>query len=165
MLIFAAGMVGVAVVAGSLSWAHIAPRDPGTDVEEILALHQAVLNAHRAKDVEALLAAEADEIVQVSRGEVLFPLREERVERFQRYLRITEFTDYRDLIDPIVRVSRDGSLAWLIAQVHVAGIQTAEAGEAESFDTTWAWIELYEKRDHRWVRVGDVSNVKPGQRE
>jgi hypothetical protein len=131
------------------------------DVEQILELHKAVLEAHKAGDVDGLLAAESDEIVRASRGEVLFPPKSERVLAFTRYLQSTAFEEYRDLIDPIVRVSDDGTLGWLIAQVKIVGTQTSGSGERVRIDSVWAWIELYEKKAGQWYRVGDVSNVRP----
>lgn len=132
------------------------------DATELLRLHAAVLEAHRNNDVEGLLALEADEIVRVGRGEVRFSTRAERTPGFEKYLRTTEFEEYRDMIEPIVRVSEDGTLGWLIAQVKIAGVQTDDEGRRRRIDSVWAWIELYEKKDGSWRRIGDVSNVKPG---
>jgi hypothetical protein len=91
----------------------------------------------------------------------VFETKSERIPRFKEYLDNTEFDEYRDLIDPIVRVSDDGTLGWVIAQVKVAGTRNYDSGESKVFDSVWAWIELWEKRDGRWYRLGDVSNVKP----
>ncbi len=135
------------------------PRD--ADVEKILQLHREVIEAHKAGDAEEILAVESDEIVRVMWGEVRFPQREERARLFEHYLQNTEFEEYRDLIDPIVRVSDDGTLGWLIAQVEIVGTQIRGDGERVRIDSVWAWIELYEKIDGRWVRVGDVASVKP----
>lgn len=33
-------------------------------------------------------------------------------------------------------------------------------GETHRLELTSAWIELYEKRDGRWLRVGKVSNFE-----
>jgi hypothetical protein len=154
------GILGVAVVS-ALPTVGTGPGDRRhSDVEQILLLHKAVLDAHKAGDVDGLLAAEPDEIVSVSRGEVSFPKKSERVRNFERYLQITEFEEYRDLIDPIVRVSDDGTMGWLIAQVKISGTQPGRE-ERVRIDSVWAWIELYEKRGGRWFRVGEVSNVKP----
>jgi hypothetical protein len=49
----------------------------------------------------------------------------------------------------------------LIAQVKITGNQLGRQGEKVPFDSIWAWIELYEKREGRWFRVGEVSNIKP----
>ena len=60
------------------------------------------------------------------------------------------------MVDPVVRVSDDGTLGWVICQVKIAGSQ----GD-ESFSSVWAWIELYAKVDGTWKRVGNVSNRRP----
>lgn len=134
------------------------------DVEAILNLHAELLDAHKDYDVGRVLASEPDEIVVVSRGEVSIQTRSERAPRFERYLQNTRFEEYRDLIDPIVRVSRDGTLGWLIAQVQIVGDRAVDGdGERERFEWVWAWIELYEKMDGRWYRVGEVSNTTPAE--
>ena len=85
----------------------------------------------------------------------------QRVPQFEEYLQNTEFDEYRDLIDPIVRVSADGTLGWLICQVEMVGTYKGMSGDDAKLDAVWAWVELYEKRDGRWLRVGEVSNVRP----
>jgi hypothetical protein len=130
--------------------------------QELLRLHRELIEAHKEKDVERLLAAERNDIIQVSRGEVLFPKKSERVQSFSEYLDDVEFQEYRDLIEPIVRVSDDGTLGWLIAQVKIAGTRSGGEGERVRFESVWAWIELYEKREGRWRRIGEVSNLRPG---
>lgn len=134
------------------------------DAEEILRLHRDLIDAHKGKDVSKLLAPEPDRVFSVSRGEVIYQTKAERISQFTRYLESTEFEEYRDLIDPIIHVSDDGTLGWLIAQVKVAGTRTVDGGADQSFESVWAWIELFEKRDGRWYRIGDVSNVRPDNR-
>jgi len=129
------------------------------DIAEILAAHAAILQAHRDNDVDLLMNGAAEEYTLVTRGEVVYPTIGERAARFAEYFGMTEFSKYEDSIPPIVQVSEDGSLAWLIARVSVSGIQTV--GEQEhSLDFVSAWIELYEKRDGHWVQTGNVSNFK-----
>jgi ketosteroid isomerase-like protein len=132
-----------------------------SDVEAILKMHKDVIDAHKNNDVDALFAIEAEEIVRVSRGEVLYPSKKDRFARFKWYFEHTEFEEYRDLVEPIVRVSEDGTLGWLIAQVKIVGTQTDDDGEQSRIDSVWAWIELYEKKNGRWYRTGDVSNLRP----
>lgn len=134
------------------------------EVAEILKLHEGALAAHRANDIDALLGPESDvEYVLGSRGEVFFPTREERAAQLGPYLAQTKFTRYEDLIPPVVRVSDDATLAWLVCQVRVEGTRTMPSGETHPVDSTWAWIELYEKRDGKWVRAGNLSSMKPVQ--
>ena len=121
---------------------------------------ETVLEAHRSGDVDAWMAAEAEEVVSANRGEIKFPPAADRRVMRERYLGSTTFSAYRDLRPPIVQVSEDGTLGWVIAQVEVRGTRVVE-GEEMPVDSIWAWIELYEKRSGQWKLVGNVSNRQP----
>ena len=127
---------------------------------EILILHQEMIDAHLTKDVGWFTKDNADDYFSVGRGEIKFPEKDATTTRFENYLNSTEFTEYRDLRKPIVKFSKDGSLAYLIVQVKVAGKQKVETDTIESFDVTWAWITLYERENDKWIRLGEVSNYK-----
>lgn len=127
----------------------------------LLELHAEVMDAHRQSNVELLLHAEAPEYVVANRGEVSWPTLEARRERLGPYLKRTQFTKYTDVVPPIVTVSQDGTLGWVVVQVRAQGEQQDEAGTAEKIVFESAWIELYEKRAGEWWRVGNVSNFKP----
>ncbi|MFT5501378.1 MAG: ketosteroid isomerase-like protein [Woeseiaceae bacterium] len=132
----------------------------GRDLSQILALHEKVLQAHRANDVNMLMEDAADDYVLVTSGEVIYPTADERVLRFGEYFAITTFDKYEDSIAPVVKISNDGSLAWLIARVSVSAVQEV-SGQEQALEFISAWIELYEKRDGRWIQTGNVSNFKP----
>ena len=132
-----------------------------SDTEQLLALHEEVLRAHRESNIDALLAAEEDDYVVANRGEITRPDRKARREGLGPYLRQTRFSRYVDKVPPIVKVSSDGSLGWVIVQVEARGEQTTPTGTVKPLEFVSAWIELYEKRNGRWVRVGNVSNFKP----
>ena len=129
--------------------------------DELIKMHQELLQFHLKADVESWLATESDQYVVANRGEVTHPLKKEREAQITPYLKRTKFKEYRDLIAPEVRISKDGSLAWLIAQVTASGIQTTDGGKQEPIEFTCAWIELFERKDGKWIRVGNVSNFKP----
>jgi hypothetical protein len=140
---------------------HFVAQKSHNDAAQILKLHEDLLESHRKNDAPGVLAAEPEHIVAVSRGEVLFPLKADRLDHYREYLADVEFSEYGDLMEPMVRVSDDATLGWLIARVKITGNQLGRQGEKVPFDSTWAWIELYEKREGRWFRVGEVSNAKP----
>ena len=140
------------------------PKESGrksSDTKQLLALHEEVLRAHRESNVELLLAAEQDDYVVANRGEITRPDRKARREGLGPYLRQTRFSQYADKVPPIVKVSSDGSLGWVIVQVEARGEQTTSAGGVKPLEFVSAWIELYEKQGGRWRRVGNVSNFKP----
>lgn len=131
------------------------------DTDDLLAAHQKFIQAHLQKDVAGWLDGEADDYLVANRGAIAYPTKAERAAMRQPYLAQTEFSEYRDLVPPIVKVSDDGTLGWLIAQVKVVGVRTLPDGQAINFEAVWAWIELYEKVDGRWLNTGNLSNEKP----
>jgi hypothetical protein len=131
------------------------------DADRLRALHEKVMQAHRHGNVELLLEDEAADYVVANRGEVTRPTLDDRRRRLGGYLSRTSFREYRDVIEPVVTVSNDGTLAWVIVQVKASGTQTTDAGQKEPIEFVSAWIELYQKKDGRWWRVGNVSNFKP----
>ena len=138
---------------------NIAPQvDPRA---QLLALHEEVMRAHRESNADLLLRSEAPDYVSANRGQVTRPTLEARRARLQQYLRASRFDEYIDLVPPVVRVSDDGSLGWVIVQVRAAGVQTTQDGGSQPLAFESAWVELYERRGGSWYRVGNVSNFKP----
>lgn len=127
-----------------------------SDEEVLLQMHLDVLRYHIENDLDSWLATDSEDYVSANRGVISRPTIEEKRQRLQPYLDATEFSYYRDVVDPVVRVSEDGTLGWVICQVELAGVS-----DGEEFESAWAWIELYAKEDGEWRRVGNVSNRKP----
>lgn len=130
------------------------------DEAALLALHRDGIEAHLQNDVDRLLAPESDDFVLVNRGEVSHPDKKSRAAFLGPYLRSVRFERYADTIEPIVKVSPDGRLGWVIVQVEVKGVARTQAGTEEPLEFVSAWISLYEKRGDRWYRTGNVSNFK-----
>jgi hypothetical protein len=127
---------------------------------EILDLHKAMIEAHMNKDVNFFVKDISDDYFSVGNGEIRYPTKDETTERFTNYLNNTTFTDYKDLQDPVIGFSEDGSSAWSIVQVQVAGTRTMDDGNDRDFDYTFAWITLYARQGDKWIRLGEVSNYK-----
>ncbi|MDH5643222.1 MAG: hypothetical protein OEY63_03395 [Gemmatimonadota bacterium] len=137
---------------------QLAGQHRSADEQALLDLHAEILRAHVEGRVDIWMTLESDSYVSVNRGRITFPEASIRREQRAAYLAATTFEVYRDLRDPIVRISEDGSLGWLIAEVEIAGSAPGPDGESTSFNEIWAWVELYEKADGRWRGIGNVSN-------
>ena len=148
--------------AVSLAAAPLDAQSTDADAEELRRLHAELLEAHRTKDVDRWMAVEAPRFVAVNGGDVAYPTVDSRRANRAGYLASAHFEVYRDLREPEVRISADGSLGWLIAQVEVKGYVESDTRSPTPFHDIWAWVELYEKRDEGWLLVGNVSNRKPG---
>ena len=135
---------------------------PNVDVlrSEILTLHQKTIDAHWSKDVDFIVQDLSEDYFSVSDGEIRMPKKDEIRSTFDSYLNNTTFSEYRDLREPIIGISKDGSMAWSIVQVKVAGKRTMDDGNERDLDFTCAWITLYERQDDRWIRLGEVSTFK-----
>jgi len=127
---------------------------------EILALHQTTIAAHWDKDVEFFTQGLSEHYLSVSNGEIRRPTVEEIRSQFSDYLPNTTFTEYRDLREPIIGFSQDGSLAWSIVQVKVAGTRRLEDGSERALDFVCAWITLYERQGDRWLRLAEISTFR-----
>ncbi len=152
--------MGIAATGAVLVTAHCSTPTgrAGDDEAALLALHRDGIEAHLQNDVDRLLAPESDDYVLVNRGEVSHPDKKSRAASLGPYLQSVRFEKYADAIEPIVKVSPDGRLGWVIAQVEVKGAE--REGAREPLEFVSAWIELYEKRGGRWYRIGNVSNFK-----
>jgi hypothetical protein len=140
--------------------------NPSPDLQsyraEILDLHREAIRAHLEKDAGFFTRNLAPGYFSVGNGVIRHPSMAEIDAQFMDYLENTEFSDYSDLEEPIIGFSDDGSLAWSIVRVRVAGARTIDTDSVYRFDTTWAWITLYQREGNRWLRMGEVSSHDQG---
>jgi hypothetical protein len=127
---------------------------------EIMILHDKEIKAHLNNDVEFFVQDIADDYIAVSFGEIRKPSIEEIRSQFTNYLTNTIFTKYEDIHEPIIKFSKDGSLAWAIWQVVVKGKRKSDDGSEKNLDFTCAWITLYRRHNDKWIRLTDVSSFK-----
>jgi hypothetical protein len=127
---------------------------------EILKLHRMNIEAHLNKNVDFFAQNLSDDFMSVSNGEIDYPTKEEIRSNFNSYLNSTIFSQYADLREPTIGFSKDGSVAWSVVQVRVAGKQVADDGTDRDMDFTCAWITLYEREGDRWIKLTEVSNFK-----
>jgi hypothetical protein len=140
--------------------AHAAESTSPTSADErrILALHEAGLKAHMDGDIDAFLAIQADEFLLVDRGEISSPSKQDRREFLGPYLASTKFAFYRDKVPPLVKVSQDGTLGWVAAQIEARGESVSPNGQTRTIEAVFAWIELYERRGTEWVSIGNATS-------
>jgi hypothetical protein len=127
---------------------------------EILELHKSTIEAHLNDNVDFLVQNLSGDFMSVSNGEIDYPTKEEIRSGFSSYLNNTEFSEYTDLREPVIGFSKDGSVAWSVVQVKVAGKRMMDDGNERDLDFTCAWITLYEREGSRWIKLAEVSNFK-----
>jgi len=137
--------------------------DPDFDAlqAEIRAYHDAFIAAHVENRPEFLAQDLCEDYVNVSRGELLRPTKEEILAMFTDYLGHATFSEYRMPEEPRIGFSDDGSVAWSIFRLKVAGTRASSSGTEVHFDDTWGCLILFGRRDGKWVRIAEASNRKP----
>lgn len=139
-----------------------APVEVLTDEQKLLRLHRKAMDAHFFEDPSMLKGYFGPEGVVAFNGEVVPVTGADSEAMMERIFSSRDHTRYDDLIRPIVEVSDDGSLGWVIVQVEATGVLFDESGApAGPLQFTSAWISLHRKQDGEWRQIGNVSNFKP----
>ena len=79
---------------------------------------------------------------------------------FESYFKDAKYFEWDDLEPPIIRVSADASMAWMIVRTKVRRTQKDSSGAEKEEKFVYAGIMTYEKRNGRWVRVANVSTFE-----
>ena len=128
---------------------------------ELLRLHKSAREAHFKTDVELLLENSPEEMISVSRGKINRSGKAEGRKMFAEYFRGAKYYEWDDVEEPIIRISKDASMAWMITRIRVRRVQRDAGGAEREEKFVYAGIMTYEKRDGRWVRVANVSTFEP----
>jgi hypothetical protein len=137
--------------------------DTGADRAELLRMHQLARTAHLEKRADLLVASFADSFLNISNGRVALRPPSESRARFQAYFDRVTFQEWDDLAPPIIRLSPDGQMAYVIVQKRVRLTTPDSAGVRRPEHTIYAWVELYEKRAGQWTLMAVVSTDRPGE--
>jgi hypothetical protein len=155
--------IGSSLVALVFCAAHassLVPQQKSSEAE-LLALHQSDRRAHFARDVEALLADAPPEFVFVRDGNIRRQTQDELRKRFTEYFRGSEFTAWDDLEPPIIHVSPDGQMGWMIVRLRIAINRSDATGKQTTEIAVMAWMSAYEKHDGKWQHVANATTVEP----
>lgn len=113
-----------------------------------MVLHNEQRKAHMEKNAALLVGDTVADYIEVNRGLVRKPLREESLLRFQSYFNSVDFIKWDDAAEPIFSFSDDGTMATTVVQKMVI---TRSKAENAVLDTThYAWLAVYKKVDGKW---------------
>ena len=134
-------------------------RQPDFEEEKkaIMVLHDQQRQAHFEKNVELLLAGGSEDFMDVNRGMIRKPTREESTKRLQSYFDAVEFVKWDDVSPPIFSFSDDATMATTIVDKLVV---LKVKDEDNRLDTThFAWLAVYKKNNGKWQlhRVGSTN--------
>jgi hypothetical protein len=147
-----------------LSFGHVfaqAQSIADTERAELLKIHQSEREAHFKTDVNLMLERFPEEIISLRDGKIHKSTKVEYRKRFEEYFRGAKYYEWEDLEPPIIRVSKDASMAWMIVRVKVRRILKDEpAGDEKESKFIYAGIWTYEKQGGKWTRLANVSTFE-----
>jgi hypothetical protein len=141
-------------------WACGPRPDLDADLAELLRLHEQARTAHLEKRVD--LMAFPDSLLEIARGTVKLRSAADNAARFRAYFDRSTFAEWADLAPPVIRISPDGQMAYVVVQKSVRLTAPDSAGVARPEHTIYAWLEVYEKRSGKWTLAVVVSTDRPG---
>jgi hypothetical protein len=109
-----------------------------------------------------MVASFDDSLRSVARGEVTISSPEENRSRMQEYFDRSTFQAWDDIDPPHLRVSPDGRMAWKIVRKRVRLTGPDSAGRPVAEDVVYAWVEIYQKAEDRWILKAVASTDRPG---
>jgi len=133
------------------------------EVQALLEMHAESRSAHFATDVEAAIANLTEEQVIVRDGAVRRMSKDDVRQTMTGYFAGATFHEWDDIEPPIVKVSGDASIAWMISNTKVRLTKTGEDGSEFEMAFVYAGILTFERRDGRWVRTTNVSTFAAGE--
>ncbi|MGD8428154.1 MAG: hypothetical protein PVH63_11000 [Balneolaceae bacterium] len=151
-------LVAIPIIVWTPSNGNAQPTDSSKIRKQILKIRELQRKAHFEKDAELFVSLLADKMISVQNGKVRMMTRNQNMERFRNYFSgVEEFLEWDDIDPPIIKVSRDGTLAWTITRKKVRYLYKDEKGLLNESKTIFAWMSTYEKRKGNWVVTVNVS--------
>ncbi|MFZ1705892.1 MAG: hypothetical protein WAT79_16220 [Saprospiraceae bacterium] len=142
-----------------------APDSLLTEEQKLIRKHRIIMDGHLFGQTNEIKNLQSDSMFMVSDGEIYHLTGNQSDEMMDKMMVSRDYTSYDDLVRPIVKISEDGKLGWVIAKVYAKGIRLDENGRPTGpLEFVSSWIELYEKINKEWQLKGNVSNFQPGRK-
>lgn len=126
----------------------------------LLEVHRTDRRAHFETDANLLLERFTDEFISVSNGKIDRSTRAELRKTFEDYFRNAKYYEWDDLEPPVIRISNDATMAWMIVRTKVRRTQKLASGEEKERAFVYAGIMTYEKQKGKWIRIANVSTFE-----
>lgn len=132
-----------------------------TAMVELHELHRKGREDHFNRDAAAMVAGFAEDFTNVAHGKVQKPAREASLTRLRDYFGRSTFLEWDDITPPVIKVSDDTTMAYVIVHKRVRLLSKGEDGKATEAIEVFAWIALYRKIDGKWQLTAVASTNTP----
>lgn len=133
----------------------------GPDRIALLAHHRKDRQAHFERNPELMTHDQpAEGFISVRQGQILRVSKTDAVRSAQTSFAGASYEKWDDLEEPIISISHDGSMAWMIVRVLVERTITDPDGAKKAEHFVYAGITTYEKRNGQWLKVVNASTFE-----
>jgi hypothetical protein len=126
----------------------------------LLHLYESSLRAHFENDARTFLAEYASQWYEVRNAGVRLRTKEEALPAIEQYFQRTHFYDISEIAAPIIHISVDASMAWVIGAIRVRASQEGGDEQEQNFSFRCAWVSVYEKHEGQWAQVVDAPSFQ-----
>lgn len=116
--------------------------------------------AHFDRNTDLFIQEFAESMIQVNRGVVTAPTKDQHRERIGKYFGSVQFIKWDDVAEPIIRFSDDASLAYAIIQKQVILTYPDSFGNSFTDTADYAWVSVYRKYKGAWKVEANISTNK-----
>jgi hypothetical protein len=115
--------------------------------------------AHFNRDASIIFSQFADEYFSVGNGRLTAPDREAGRKRMQSYLDASTFLEWDDITPPVIRVSDDGSMAFVLVHKKVRLRAKGSDGKEREETEAYAWSTILRRIGGAW-KVASVASTR-----
>ena len=123
---------------------------------ELLNIHARDREAHFRTDVQSAVSFFDDSYIYVRDGEIHHLPPAQLAPMYSDYFKGAVFHEWDDLEPPIIHISGDGGMAWVIEHFRIR-LTRQEDGQPVEQTSEYAGMTVYEKMAGKWMRVANAS--------
>lgn len=147
----------------ALQFVEPTPANQSDDRHALLAILEEGRQAHLQTDAARLVANIADELIEVSAGTINRRTRSDVEDLFTRMFDGATYQQWADTEPPRLKLSADGTLAWVTRRVAVRRTRVGAEGQEQPRSFVSAYSSTYEKRDGSWRMTSVTSTFLPAE--
>lgn len=132
--------------------------------KEVMILHDQQRQYHVEEMPDEFVGLMTDDFISVNRGKISSPTRDDSKARFTKYFDLVTFEKWDDLIEPVIRFSDDGSMAYTVVNKEVIVKYQNDSSQWMRGRTEFSWLAVYKKTDQGW-KVDAVASTNLPEEE
>lgn len=139
--------------------------EPGSSPERVAleAILQNQRNAHLERDADRLVEHIAERLVSIDRGAITIQTRGQVREMFASYFEGASYLAWEDLEPPLIKISSDGSMAWVVRRVESDREEPDGSGGRRRRQLISAFTSTFEKVNGEWRLTTVTSTFVPSE--